>query len=271
MENKKYEQLIDLIINEQEDKARELFHEIVVEKSREIYESIMDEEMMDEGGQMTGEVADLLDEIDVEETGMTEEEDAADIAFDDEAEEAGDDLTHDMEAGHDEKSEKLDSLKDEFEDLFAELEAMFKSQEDGADMGGEEDEVVDSEEEVTEAKDEEEEEEGEEMMEAVQLKKVPVPSGGDDGANKKSIALTKPRVETAGVKPVNFSQGGDEAVPTSPKKPSNAYSKGEKDVDGASNFKNVPGKDNFKEKGEAAPKPVTKDGSAGGKSPVAKG
>ena len=53
MENKKYEQLIDLIINEQEDKARELFHDIVVEKSREIYENIMDEEMtdpsMDEG------------------------------------------------------------------------------------------------------------------------------------------------------------------------------------------------------------------------------
>ena len=41
MENKKYEQLIDLIINEQEDKARELFHEIVVEKSREMNQSWM--------------------------------------------------------------------------------------------------------------------------------------------------------------------------------------------------------------------------------------
>lgn len=29
MENTKYEKLIDLIINEQEDQARELFHEIV--------------------------------------------------------------------------------------------------------------------------------------------------------------------------------------------------------------------------------------------------
>ena len=48
MENKKFEQLIDLIINENEDKARELFHEIVVEKSREIYENIMDEGMHDE-------------------------------------------------------------------------------------------------------------------------------------------------------------------------------------------------------------------------------
>jgi hypothetical protein len=62
MDNKKFEQLIDMIINENEEQARELFHEIVVEKSREIYESIMDEEMMGEGG-MVGQVGDLMDDI----------------------------------------------------------------------------------------------------------------------------------------------------------------------------------------------------------------
>ena len=52
MDAKKFEKLIELIINENEEQARELFHDIVVEKSREIYESIMDEEMMgdDMGG-----------------------------------------------------------------------------------------------------------------------------------------------------------------------------------------------------------------------------
>ena len=45
MDNKKFEKLIDLIINENEDQARALFHDIVVEKSREIYESMMDEEL----------------------------------------------------------------------------------------------------------------------------------------------------------------------------------------------------------------------------------
>lgn len=83
MENKKFEQLIDLIINEQDEKARELFHEIVVEKSREIYESIMDEEVMgdmDESDEMVGEVGDLMAEISAEESGdMTEAEDEADI------------------------------------------------------------------------------------------------------------------------------------------------------------------------------------------------
>ena len=48
MENKKFEQLIELIINENEEQAKELFHDIVVEKSREIYENIMAEEAMEE-------------------------------------------------------------------------------------------------------------------------------------------------------------------------------------------------------------------------------
>ena len=77
MDNKKFEQLIELIINENEEQAKALFHDIVVEKSREIYESMMDEETMEEG--MGGQVGDLLDEINVEEEGMNEEDDEADI------------------------------------------------------------------------------------------------------------------------------------------------------------------------------------------------
>ena len=44
----KFEQLLDLIVNEEHDKANELFHEIVVEKSREIYENLIAEEAEDE-------------------------------------------------------------------------------------------------------------------------------------------------------------------------------------------------------------------------------
>ena len=66
MDIRKFSQLHDLIINEDVDQARELFHEIVVEKSREIFESIMADDMeeddMDEG-KMGGQVGDLLDEI----------------------------------------------------------------------------------------------------------------------------------------------------------------------------------------------------------------
>jgi len=60
MDNKKFETLIDLIINENEEQARALFHDIVVEKSREIYENMMNDEM-DE--QMGGQVGQMMDEI----------------------------------------------------------------------------------------------------------------------------------------------------------------------------------------------------------------
>jgi len=259
MENKKFEQLIDLIINEQDEKARELFHEIVVEKSREIYESIMDEEVMgdmDESDEMVGEVGDLMAEISAEQSGdMTEaEDDEADIEFDDEAEDDGEDLTHDMEMDHDEEGSvdkaELGDIKDKLDDLMAEFEAL---------MGGEEagEEEVEADDEMSE-----------EMMEAVQLQKVSV-THGDNGANPKSPTLHEPKIKAAGVAPVKFS-GGAETVPTGPKGPSNEYSKKEGELPGAGSFKNVPG-GKAKVDLAAAPKPVTKDGSANSKSIVAKG
>ena len=95
MDHKKFEQLIDLIINENEDQARALFHDIVVEKSREIYEDIMSDEM-DEGMNPGGQVGQMMDEISAEEEGMTEEEEA-EIDFDDE----DDDDIVDIEADDD--------------------------------------------------------------------------------------------------------------------------------------------------------------------------
>ena len=76
MDNKKFEQLIDLIINEDEEKARALFHDIVVEKSREIYESIITVEMGEPEAGEGSEVEGLLDEIGAEEEGMVEDDDS---------------------------------------------------------------------------------------------------------------------------------------------------------------------------------------------------
>ena len=44
----RFEQLIEYVINDEEQKARELFHDIVVAKSREIYENLMQEEAEEE-------------------------------------------------------------------------------------------------------------------------------------------------------------------------------------------------------------------------------
>ena len=257
MDNKKFEQLIDLIINENEDKAKELFHEIVVEKSREIYESIMDEEMMDEEGSMVGEVGDLMDEISAEESGdvVEAEEDEADIDFDDEAEEAGDDMTADLEDMDDAEGsvdkEDLGDIKDKLDDLMAEFEALMGGD---ANMGG--DDMGD------------EDDMSEEMMEAVQLQKVSV-THGDNGVQTKSPVTSNSGAKGMDSKPVKFS-GDAEPNPTGPKSPSNEYSKKEGELPGAGSFKNVPG-GKAKVDLSAAPKPVTKDGSAYSKSPVAKG
>jgi len=43
----KFEKLLDYLVNEEHEKANELFHEIVVEKSRSIYENLISEEDVD--------------------------------------------------------------------------------------------------------------------------------------------------------------------------------------------------------------------------------
>ena len=273
MENKKYETLIDLIINENEEKARELFHEIVVEKSREIYESIMADEMAHEGSMEEGDmVGGMLDEIEVDETMAEDDSDAEEVDHD--AEEAGDELTHDMEDDADDDmdiEDKVDDLEDRIVDAENEIDALIAKFE--AELGGGAGEDAEGGEEMMEASDEEAveesaDEEDEKLEEAVQLQKVSV-THGDDGANKKSVVAANSGKSGMQGAPVKFS-GDSEAVPTSPKAPSNEYTKKEGNLPGAGSFKNVPG-GKAKVDLAAAPKPTTKDGSANTKSPVAKG
>ena len=257
MDNKKFETLIDLIINENEEQARALFHDIVVEKSREIYESMMDEEM---GEGMGGQVGDLLDEINVEEEGMAEGEDD-DLEFDSEEDEVvdiedGDDDEEGEEGLEDrvvDLEDKLDQLMAEFEDIMAGDDAEV----DGAeDMEAGEEEFGNAEDDFGNA---------DEVMEAIALKKVSV-THGDNGVQTKSPGLSNSGQAGMDSKPVKFS-GASETVPTGPKGASNAYSKGETSVKDANNWKNAPAQNNADL--ESAPKPVTKDEAGKVRSPVA--
>ena len=90
----KFEQLIEYVINDEEAKARELFHDIVVEKSRAIYEEMMEEETVEESEE----------QIDEESTH----------AEDDKAEKAGRRVTKDIE--YDDKKDKMDEGLDEMGD-----------------------------------------------------------------------------------------------------------------------------------------------------------
>lgn len=266
MDNKKFEQLIDLIINEDEEQARALFHDIVVEKSREIYESMMDEEMggMEEG--MGGQVGDLLDEINVEEEGMTEEEE--DLDFDSEEDEVVDIEAGEDDEGGEDLEDRVVDLEDKLDQLMAEFEEIMGA--DDAEVDGEEDfeageEEGEEEDLAEEVESEDDKDLEEEVMEAIALKKVPV-THGDNGVQTKSPSLVNSGQAGMDSKPVKFS-GASEAVPTSPKGPSNAYAKGETQVKHAGQFKNAPaqaGQDL-----EAAPKPKHGDNGVNTKSPVA--
>ena len=263
MDNKKFEQLIDLIINENEEQARALFHDIVVEKSREIYESMMDEDDM--MNQPSGQVEDLLDEIGSEEQGMAEAEDEEfDIAdMDDDGEETVDIEMDSEEGGEEGLEDRVVDLEDKLDQLMAEFEEIMGGDDDMGDMGDDEGEMDDmgGDDDMGDMGDEQEDP----MMEAITLKKVSV-THGDNGVQNKSTVDANSGQAGMDSRPVKFS-GASESVPTGPKGPSNAYAKGEPSVKGAGSFKNAPAQNNADL--TAAPKPVTKDEAGKVRSPVA--
>ena len=213
----KFEQLIEYVINDEEQKARELFHDIVVEKSREIYENLMqeeaeeeieegkeeeldeaEEEELDEGlegvEEMGGDAAEeFMDEVEVEEEGMMEEE------------EGGEDLEN-----------RVVDLEDKLDELMAEFEAMMGGEGD-ADMGvdgGDELEMDDTEEFDMGG---EEGEEDEMFAEGIDLKAAPKPTTAEEGnINKKSTVAANSGAAGMAAKPVHTT-GGEEkgrAAPT---------------------------------------------------------
>jgi hypothetical protein len=275
----RFEQLIEYVINDDEQKARELFHDIVVEKSRQIYEDIMadeaeeieegaDEELdeMDMGGDASN---DLIDDVEMEEeSDMNMEAEGDDAEFDDEAEDDGEDLTKDMEMDHDEfgssdeaaTKDDIMNLEDKLDQLMAEFEDLMGGNDDmdgngdmmGPDEGGDALEMDDT------------EEMG--MMEAVSLKAAPKPVTSEEGGvNKKSTVAANAGAKGPignSVKPVHT--GGEMGG----RHDSSAYSNNTKDLIG--DFQNKAGA-SMKDQ-----KPATKPhlGQASGvntKSPVARG
>ena len=189
----KYEQLIEHIINDETDKARELFHTIVVEKSRDIYENLIDEQDLAEIG--GNEVEDLVDEITIDEQGMTEEEEeGADEAPAMDADEMP------SEEGHEEAEieDRVVDLEDALDELKAEFDALMAGEEheehaepgihgdEGHEMGGDDEQSEffesDDEEVVEEAEESEEVDEAEEK----EVVKEYVEKVGDTGAKSET-------------------------------------------------------------------------------------
>jgi len=232
----KFEQLIEYVINDEEAKARELFHDIVVEKSRQIYEEMREEEAVEEAKEeeeleeakegegeeeleeakhdkdeedkveesmdetMGGDQSDdLIDDIEMEEQGMSMEGEGEEAMADADLE----DRVVDLE-------DKLDELMAEFEALMGDegaggeemdMDAEVDMDMDTPDMSGEE------------VADDELETEGMMKMpmeEAVSLKAAPAPVKSEEaGINKKSTVAANSGAKGAMAQPVKMT--GDTA------------------------------------------------------------
>jgi len=202
----RFEQLIEYVINDEDAKARELFHDIVVAKSREIYENLMQEEAdedldeaaeedLDEGEEdldedaMGGDAADdLIDNIEAdEEQDMSMEgqdmDDMDDMDDGDMADDMGGDDMADDDMGGTEPASKDDilNLEDKLDQLMAEFEDLMGGDDMGDGDGFGPDEGGDA----IEMDDTGEMQPG--MMEAISLKAAPKPVTSEEGGvNKRS-------------------------------------------------------------------------------------
>ena len=272
----RFEQLIEYVINDEDQKARELFHDIVVEKSRQIYENIMAEEAdeeLDEGAEeeleegaeeeieegFGGDAADdLIDDVEMEEESDInmegeDEVEAGEEEVGDDGEEA--EVEFGAEEGESDEAatkddimnleDKLDELMAEFEQLMAgeaqepEHADMGNGDDFGADEGGDAIAVDDTEEMIP-------------MAEALSLKAAPKPVTSEEGAvNKKSTVAANSGAAGMAAKPVHTgaTMGGKHDA-------AGAYSNSTKEL-GVTPTQDA-GKGAFK---TAAPKPVTSQAS----------
>jgi hypothetical protein len=195
-----FEQLIEYVINDDEQKARALFHDIVVGKSREIYESLMaEEEELEEGqdedleegqdddleeGAMGGDAADdLIDDVESEEQDDMSMEAEGDEEMDVEVD---GDMDSDNMGGEEDLEDRVMDLEDKLDELMAEFEGLMggddmgNGDDFGGDEGGDAIEVDDTEEMMPEMG-------NYGMMENVSLKAAPKPVTSEEGGiNKKS-------------------------------------------------------------------------------------
>jgi len=211
----KYEQLIELFIAEDEQGAKDLFHEIVVEKSRDIYENITDEDQVEE----TAEVdEDTVEEDEaVEESDFDEAElggDAADDMIDDiEADEEGLSLEDEHE-GDDDMEDRVVDLEDALDELKAEFEALMGADDaddgDAMDMEPEMDMDMDMGDEEGEEEGEEEEMESVESEEMVReyTEKAPAPVTSEEGDGSSGPVAGKNDMGGKAVDPTGEEKGG---------------------------------------------------------------
>jgi hypothetical protein len=192
-----FEAMLEALINEDQETAKEIFHNIVVGKSREIYEELLESDFSQDSGNPYAKKSEPVDDEEDDEMDMdSEEDDEMDSEEDDEMD-SGDEMDADDseedpfadEEGEDDSAieDRVMDLEDALEDLKAEFEQLLQGEEheeennpdihggaldgmdgmDGGDMGGEPDMVMEY------------------------VNKVPSPKHGDNGVNTRSAVAGK--------------------------------------------------------------------------------
>jgi hypothetical protein len=124
------EQMLEHLVNDEKEKADELFHEYVVAKSREIYETLIEDEMVEEEDKDEDEDEDMEEAVsdeDAEEDKVDEEFEDIAIEGDDEEEMGGDptdDLAGEMDGEMGDEEGEDDMGEKEPEELFQDLDAI---------------------------------------------------------------------------------------------------------------------------------------------------
>ena len=220
----KFEEMLERLINEDKTGAEELFHEIVVEKSRSIYENLLAEEYDEEDDEKDDEVEegsykdkdeddedeDMEEGFDLDEFEVAEEEpeedpmaamggdETDDLEMDVDMDDSEDEMSAD-EDGDEEIEDRVVDLEDALDDLKAEFEQMMSDEDGDEDEGDEEDEEdgeegedddVDMDVDVDAGEEEDNEEESFDPTDQVAtmreyVEKVTAKMG-DDGANTQS-------------------------------------------------------------------------------------
>jgi hypothetical protein len=168
-QQQKLEKVLDLLLSEDSDQAAEILHQIIVEKARVIYESIVEEEdadtekdELDEADEVGGEPnKDFTAEISSDEDEVSSDEENDGEAGDDEGEEEaeddeGDNPFGDDDAGEGDVEDRVDDLESQLAELRAEFDMLMGEEmdepehadmadefggEDDMDMGGDVDAV----------------------------------------------------------------------------------------------------------------------------------
>ena len=220
--SKKLESILELLLAEENEKAEELLHEYVVDKAREQYESLLDDEVEEEVSEVIDQSNDFVnditsdeEEVQADEIGEEDDEDESENPFADAEEESEDESEgeEDLEDKVDDIADELESLKAEFDALMAsgdEPEAELGDEEEAElDMDGEEELDLESVEyDLDEATDEDEDEV---VEEATKLSdNVAAPKAGEADSTESPLTKAPKSTKVAGAgSPVKAKDGSD--------------------------------------------------------------